>query len=89
MIASRGQMLGQDDIINDRNYTTSARCMSGTGTLFIMQSQDFIKFIKRDRRSMRNFGEVSTERDALTQDKLRDAIKASKKYGLPADMLND
>jgi CRP-like cAMP-binding protein len=39
--ASKGYLLGHEDVINDRRYTTSVRCQSLEGTLFVMKADEF------------------------------------------------
>eukprot|EP00356_Strombidium_inclinatum_P004599 CAMPEP_0170489706 /NCGR_PEP_ID=MMETSP0208-20121228/8007_1 /TAXON_ID=197538 /ORGANISM="Strombidium inclinatum, Strain S3" /LENGTH=57 /DNA_ID=CAMNT_0010764741 /DNA_START=2197 /DNA_END=2370 /DNA_ORIENTATION=+ len=38
----KGYMLGQEDVINDRNYTTSIRCLSNSSLLYSIEKEDFI-----------------------------------------------
>ena len=43
-------MLGQEDVINERNYTTTVKCLSSEGSLYSIKTQEFIhKFGKEER----------------------------------------
>ena len=46
-----GQMLGQEDVINERNYTTSVKCLSAEGALFSIKRQEFIHKLGNDERT--------------------------------------
>lgn len=89
MIIGNGHLFGQDDVLNQRNYTTSVRCISNSGKLFVMKANDFIKSINKDKKSVVIFNKTVQDRDAITKDILRDAIKANRKYTVSSDMLND
>ena len=75
-IANRQHVFGWEDIINERMYTTSIRCLSCKGTLLRLSTQDFLKSALRDAFSCSLFENLSIERDAITKTKIRDSQKA-------------
>ena len=46
MILGSGNILGEEDIIKERCYSTSVQCFSQTGELYCISLEDFHKFIK-------------------------------------------
>ena len=59
------------------------------GKLFEMKAQDFVKSISKDSKSQFLFKNVVQDRDKITKDILRDAIKATRKFTISSAMLND
>ena len=66
----KGQMFGQEDVINDRNYTTSVKCVSNSGKLFMIKSDEFYQRIKKDDLSKDILMNVSYEKDVRTKTKI-------------------
>ena len=54
-----------------------------------MKAQDFVKSISKDSKSQFLFKNVVQDRDKITKDILRDAIKATRKFTISSAMLND
>jgi len=54
-----------------------------------MKAQDFVKSISKDSKSQVLFKNVVQDRDKITKDILRDAIKATRKFTISSAMLND
>jgi CRP-like cAMP-binding protein len=50
-IATEGQMVGYEDVVNQRNYTTTCKCVSNEGTLFKMPREVFKEFMTCDERN--------------------------------------
>ena len=43
-------MLGQEDVINERNYTTTVKCLSTEGALFSIRTEEFVHKLGSDER---------------------------------------
>ena len=44
-------MLGYEDVINFRDYTTSVKCISKTGVLYKLKKDIFINMMMKDDRT--------------------------------------
>ena len=49
-ISGKGQMLGEEDAIQRRNHTLTARVRSGTALCYRIKASDFRSKIARDAR---------------------------------------
>ena len=48
-LINKGHIVGWEDIVRGRKYTTSARCFSKTGVMLKISGQEFINEIRKDR----------------------------------------
>ena len=78
-----GYVVGHEDISNNRLLTTSMRCKSDSGSLYVLQASDFIKIMNKDKTSQTNFYEQSNIRDESVKNTIRSAIKAHHKFKNP------
>ena len=39
----KGQIFGEEDFVNGRNYTTTVKCSSNTAIVFMIKSSEFSK----------------------------------------------
>mmetsp|Transcript_5703 Transcript_5703/g.9049 ORF Transcript_5703/g.9049 Transcript_5703/m.9049 type:complete len:166 (+) Transcript_5703:1827-2324(+) len=46
-----GQLFGEDDVVYDRNYTTTVKCISVKGALYSIKSSEFKFKFKRDDKA--------------------------------------
>lgn len=44
----KGQIFGEEDFVNGRNYTTTVKCCSNTATVFMIKSCEFSKNFQKD-----------------------------------------
>lgn len=58
LIASRGQILGFEDILQGRRFTTSVRCITKTGSILRIRKEDFIKIIAKDQKSLKHLEQI-------------------------------
>lgn len=70
-MASKGHVLGHEDVMNDRNYTTSVKCQSHEGTVFAMRSDEFLANMAKNERAWSCLHAMSDERDKITKGKLK------------------
>lgn len=68
-IVSVGQILGLEDVLNERPFATSVRCLSLTGKILTIRSKDFISNIKKDEQVWDMLCNIANNKnsDALTQ----------------------
>ena len=50
-LIDKNQVFGQEDAMNDRNYTTTVKCISNRASIFYCKSAEFYNIIKRDDKS--------------------------------------
>lgn len=87
MIAGKDQLLGWEDAINDRDHTTSARCISQSGKVLQIKVEDFLHNVQKDDRTWNMFGALGHERDDITKEQIIDAKRAQKKYSTPMNRI--
>ena len=64
--ASRGQCMGFEDVLNERPYTTTVRCISTTGTVYCINKTNFFEKCKKDEKSYKKLFKVSDDMDIKT-----------------------
>ena len=74
--ASRGQFLGLSDVICNRWHTTTVKCVSTTGSIYVIKINDFIQKMKKDPDLLKKLTNISTNSDL----ELKYKIKHSAKY---------
>ena len=72
-LASSGQFLGAEDVLNQRNFTTTARCTSAIATVYTLKTDDFFFWVGKNERTMRMMNEMFFQRDSDTKQKIRKA----------------
>lgn len=63
-IVSVGQILGWEDVINERPFATSVRCLSLTGKLLAIKPNDFIQYIKKDEQMWEMFANIAHNKNS-------------------------
>lgn len=38
----KGQMFGEEDVITERNYTTTLKCLTANGAVYCIKADEFI-----------------------------------------------
>ena len=71
LIAGRGHLLGWEDLSNDRNHTTSVRCMSNSGQVLIIDGESFSQFVESEPEMFKKFSNLSKNRDAVTINQIK------------------
>lgn len=56
-------MLGQEDVVNMREHTTTVKCISNEGSLFVIPADEFIARLSRDKKTWKMIIEYSLEKD--------------------------
>mmetsp|Transcript_34132 Transcript_34132/g.52413 ORF Transcript_34132/g.52413 Transcript_34132/m.52413 type:complete len:119 (+) Transcript_34132:239-595(+) len=60
-------MIGQEDVINGRNYSTTLRCLTNNGMLYSIKRDEFISKMQKDDRIWNVILEASFEKDENTK----------------------
>ena len=50
-IVGRYEILGDEDVFSNRAYTTTVRCVSGSGALYTCKGDEFYKLVRSDEKS--------------------------------------
>jgi hypothetical protein len=56
-------MLGYEDVINSRDYTTSVICQSETGALYKLSRNDFNNMMKIDDKNWQSLVDMANQSD--------------------------
>ena len=83
-ILTKGQIIGQEDILAGRPRATCVKCISPTASVFKIKADDFLSSMKRYRQVFNIIEEEAIERDETTMEKLRDQVRAKKQYNIPS-----
>ena len=68
--AGKGYLLGHEDVINDRNYTTSVKCISLEGSVFEIKAEEFLSNMSKMEKSFNYLLQLADERDKMTKGKI-------------------
>jgi hypothetical protein len=74
-LATEGQMLGYEDVINFRNYTTSVKCISKTGVLYKLNREVFNNMMMKDDRTWQLLCKMAKQSDDQVMEKIKKASK--------------
>ena len=67
-------MFGDEDIINNRHYTTTVRCLSTTASLYCIKAEEFISRFGKDDRTWTMVVERAYKRDQATKTKIKNCV---------------
>ena len=77
--AGKGEVLGFEDIIEGRNYTVGARCISQTCTLFRIPKQTFLDAVNHDENVAKRVRNFQIERDLGTVNQIKQTKLVNRK----------
>ncbi len=69
-ILCSGQIIGDDDVISGRPYTTTVRCTSTTAILYCIKADEFIHKMSKDEKSWSAILKRASQKDQDTTDKV-------------------
>ena len=72
MIAGRGQVIGWEDVMRRRLSTTMMRCISSSGILIQIKSNEFMTNVRRDMTLHQKFIKLTRKKDKQTLGKILD-----------------
>ena len=58
--------MGFEDVLNERPYTTTVRCVSTTGAVYVIDKTNFFEKCKKDEKNYRKLLELSNHMDVET-----------------------
>ena len=61
-----GHVLGWEDIVEGRTYTTSAKCLTHTGILIKISALEFMKEIIKDKSLMNTIIDMSAVKNKMS-----------------------
>lgn len=67
-------MFGDEDIINNRNYTTTVRCLSTNASLYCIKADEFINKFGKDEKTWKMVVDRACKRDANTKSKIKNCV---------------
>ena len=69
-----GQIFGHEDVMNNREHTTTVKCLSTEAYLFVINKNEFINKFCRDEKTWKMLSEMGLAMD----DKIKKKIKQNK-----------
>jgi hypothetical protein len=69
---SHGQVIGQEDVINQRNYTTSVKCLTNEASVYVIEGAKFIDKLGRDEKTWKWIVKQSLNKDLSTKKQVKD-----------------
>lgn len=74
----QGNLIGAEDVINNRNYSTTIKCTTTKGSLYTLKTEDFHFWISKNERTMKIMREMSLEKDLQIKLKIKKMGKIRK-----------
>ena len=72
-------MFGQEDVLGDRNYTTSVKCITNTGSLYWIKNSEFLNKLQKDDRTWKLIERVNYQNDVRTKSTMQHAMSKLEK----------
>ena len=73
-----GQVLGFEDVILKRNYTTTVRCISTSGQIYAIKAEDFEQKLKKSDKTWKALIDSSYSKDIELLNKIYSSVKNRK-----------
>ena len=73
-VANKGQPLGLEDVVNERNYTYSVRCIE-EGTMYQVLDREFLHRVKKDDNIYKQVLQSCHELDEALKTKIQNSFK--------------
>ena len=70
----QGQMFGDEDIANNRCYTTSVKCISTHASLYCIKAEEFLNLFGKDQRTWKMVVDRVMQKDDSTKHKIRQSV---------------
>jgi hypothetical protein len=67
-------MFGDEDIINNRHYTTTVRCLSTNANLYCIKAEEFINKFGKDDKTWKMVVDRAYRRDVATKTKIKNCV---------------
>ena len=67
-------MFGQEDVLGDRNYTTTVKCITNTGSLYWIKNSEFLNKMQKDDRTWKLIESVNFQNDVRTKSSMQHAM---------------
>ena len=69
-----GQMFGDEDIANNRSYTTTVKCISTYASLYCIKAEEFLMKFGKDEKTWKMVVERVMQKDDSTKHKIRQSV---------------
>jgi hypothetical protein len=70
-----GQIIGFEDILKGRHHTTTLKCISTEGSLYIIKKEEFCHKLKRDENIWNALIAYTTQKDKEVINRVKNATK--------------
>ena len=78
-IICAGQIFGNEDVLNDRNYTTTVKCLSNEAMVYCIKAEEFKNRMSRDDKTWRILKSLTISKDDTTIGKIKMNVIGSEK----------
>ena len=73
-----GQIFGQEDVINMREYTTSVKCLSTNASVYCIKSDEFFARLSKDDKTWNQIIDLSYAKDLRSKKYINKVTKIQK-----------
>ena len=77
-IICAGQIFGNEDVLNARNYTTTVRCLSNVAQIYCIKAEEFTHRMSRDDKTWDMLTKMTSSKDDTTVGKIKKNLKTTK-----------
>ena len=81
-LLNSGQFIGVEDVLNDRNYTTTVRCCTNNAIIYTLNTENFFFWIGKNDRTLRLLQEMIFTKDTMTKAKIAQDSKLKRQEQL-------
>jgi len=64
-------MFGEEDTINERNYTTTMRCLTANAIVYCIRAEEFFQRLGRDEKTWKLITQRIRDKDVQTKKKVK------------------
>jgi hypothetical protein len=72
---TKGQIFGVNDILNNRTHSSTIKCVTSRGSLYVINGLEFISKLKKDKGSFDALIKHSKKCDAEERSKVEETLK--------------
>jgi len=69
-LVSRGHIVGQEDVMSNRPYTTTVKCVSGKGVVYCIKAEEFNIRLGKDEKAWGMLTNITKQQDRVTRLKI-------------------
>jgi len=83
-LIGKNQMFGHEDVLNNRNCTTTVKCISNSASIYYCKAEEFYNIINRDEKSWKILANICLQKDTNLIKNIKRAAKSTFKHSSDA-----